>query len=411
MIDIYIYLSLGLLFFQKVRLAKILPVPTALITFYPLTRGVIELLSINDLSLETKSLIFQSYIIEIIIFTLLIYLFKKYLKINPFNYSKNTNIDNFDKLFIIVSIIGISSLSFLFSSSGEVGDSRNLVYQGLGPIRYLFTSLNFITTYGCFNKISKFYFYKKSYNKPILYWIILLLILIAGFFSGSKKGLLILLPLMFYFFIINFNFDRIRKAFISKNLLKISFFSSFLIIPTIIIIRLRKNNFDEALYALFKRIQYTSGYNFILDKALNNGILKENPFQENVFSFITYYFSRSDISMNIGNNLKSLALNKSVIGGPVANSIKSYFLMSSQDPFSFSMLLFCLNHILILLFIGYVIKLSATKDSFIMNGITLSLCTFLFTSFYDAYVLYSVLIPILFIFFGYFLTIKFKILR
>ena len=112
--------------------------------------------------------------------------------------------------------------------------------------------------------------------------------------------------------------------------------------------------------------------------------------------------------MNIGNNLKALALNKNVIGGPVANSIKSYFLMSSQNPFSFSMLLFCLNHILIILFIGYCIKFSALKNSLIMNGITLSLSTFLFTSFYDAYILYSALIPIVFVYFGVILFFKFS---
>lgn len=368
------------------------------------------MLSIKFLSIETKSLLCNAYIIEIIVFLILIFLFRKCIKIKPQNFSNNLSVNSFDFIFILISILGNIFLSYQFLTSGASGDSRNLVYKGLGPVRYFFSTLRFITIYGCFNKISKSSLFKSTPKKSFFFWIVLIPIVLVGFFSGSKKGLLTLIPLIFYFIIINFNFERIRKAFISKKLVKISFLSSFLIVPTIIIIRLRENSFGAALYTLYKRIQYTSGYNFLLDSAItNNGILKENPFQENVFSFLTYYFSRTDIAMNIGNNLKTIALSKNVIGGPVANSIKSYFLMSSQDPLSFSMFLFCFNHILILLCVGYVIKLSAIKDSFVMNGIALSLSTYLFTSFYDAYTLYAALIPILCLYFVYVLITKLKI--
>ena len=407
MFDIHIYLSILILFFQKIRLANILPTSSVIILAYPFLRTCLEFLSINSLSLETKALLFNTYIIEIFIFLVLIFLFKKYIKINPKYFSSNLSLNRFDLLFIIISLLASAFLSFIFSNSGASGDIRNQVYRGLGPIRYLFTTLNFITLYGCINKLSKFGKDNDQSFKPNLYWLILSASGLIGIFSGSKKGLLVLLPLIAFYFINNFNFNRLRKAFISKKLIITSTLFSVIVVPTLIIVRLRTTDLADTLWILQKRIQYSAGYNFFLDRFIvNNGITKENPFQENVFSFITYYFSRSDISMNIGNNLKSLALNKDVIGGPVANSIKSYFLISSQDPFSFSMFLFCLNHILFLLCIGYVVKFSALKDSFIMNGITLSLSTFLFTSFYDAYVLYSVITPILFVYFGYVLILQ-----
>ena len=208
MITIISYLSLTLLIIQKIRLAKFLPVSSIILLTFPIIRFLIEFYSLNFVSQKTKLFLINSYVIEVIVFAIVIFLTKNYFfkKGNIIDLDK-IKLSNFNYFFIIVTFISYSGLSFIFYLSGESGDLRNVIYSSIGPIRYLITNSYFIISSGCINIISRSKAMEFFSKKNFIYWLILIIFTLFGLFSGSKYGGLIFLNIFLLITITNFELN------------------------------------------------------------------------------------------------------------------------------------------------------------------------------------------------------------